>query len=225
MPMYRGRPPRYDLIPNRNDILLISGFKRQFVANKCRDMAQLYERLLDSCLGEGGTQVLLNYTMTKTGCHKACRKPASLSVIHACKRKLNVSSFNLYFFVNISSTKENAVNKSPVLPKAFYNKTTINMSIVNKICNLLCCSSLSYSILSSSSGVNVPKVSASIFCSALIENVSVLFLKSFDYSMAKFPFPLKYECMLLKYACVTTGKSDQTCKHQTLNTPVMWSRY
>lgn len=57
---------------------------------------------------------------------KACRKPASLSEMQACKRKLNVSSFSLYFFVNISSTKENAVNKSPVLPKAFYNKRINN---------------------------------------------------------------------------------------------------
>jgi len=57
---------------------------------------------------------------------KACRKPASLSDIQACNRKLNVSSFNLYFLLNISSTNENAVNKSPVLPKAFHRKNTIN---------------------------------------------------------------------------------------------------
>lgn len=50
---------------------------------------------------------------------KACRKPAFLSDIQACNRKLNVSSFNLYFFFNISSTSENAVNISPDLPNAF----------------------------------------------------------------------------------------------------------
>jgi hypothetical protein len=50
--------------------------------------------------------------------NKACLNPASLSVIHACNRKLKVSSEIGTFFSAISSTRVNAVDRSPHLPNA-----------------------------------------------------------------------------------------------------------